>query len=605
MRGWDFDLTGDDDKGKKATPGRTNKGKRPANAPPNVNLTINEPAFRRPRLNNGAGPSRPAPMFLNLTATNATNENENETTHAARDPKATKRACFATMPVPPEYVQVGRPGDGWMRRGFGNGAFALKPHQVRVSQTFVHPETPGVLLFYSTGSGKTLASVAAAENLAHFEQRWRRVVVIMPAPLVPLFNSTLRTLAPAHPGLFQVMSYHALLGCPLRDLHKLGRDAVLIVDEVQALRNPNNSDHSKRNLLDCVLAVSSTAHKRLLLSGTPIMNYPYEIGSVLALLYPHRVTEVLKRWRQGNNGKEVSEATFVARYGINATQHQDELRAMLRCTVLFYEPNAENKRMYPRVEDQVVKVPMLPMQAGLHCTAVDNKKAQELMERARRRAEQGLEEPSAAVTFLVGPRQFALYVRDTSPPFFVESPKLDRACETIAAEVTKRHPGKCIVYSSFLKHGLDVMHTMLRDRGIPCAVFTGSTKDKDREAIIRRYNTGEVRVLLMSDAGKEGLDLKETTQVHVMEPQWNEAKIQQVIGRAVRYGSHAEGQASKVSVFRYVAVLRFPCVGVKTVLSKQSADQFLQHLSDAKHARNKRFLEWLKAVALENEGVCF
>jgi len=45
---------------------------------------------------------------------------------------------------------------------------------------------------------------------------------------------------------------------------------------------------------------------------------------------------------------------------------------------------------------------------------------------------------------------------------------------------------------------------------------------------------------MATSAGAEGLDLKNIRQVLIMEPHWNEVKIKQVIGRAIRRDSHKD-----------------------------------------------------------------
>jgi hypothetical protein len=47
-----------------------------------------------------------------------------------------------------------------------------------------------------------------------------------------------------------------------------------------------------------------------------------------------------------------------------------------------------------------------------------------------------------------------------------------------------------------------------------------------------------VRVVLISEAGSEGLDFKNIRQVHILEPWYNMNRLEQVIGRAVRTKSH-------------------------------------------------------------------
>ena len=66
-----------------------------------------------------------------------------------------------------------------------------------------------------------------------------------------------------------------------------------------------------------------------------------------------------------------------------------------------------------------------------------------------------------------------------------------------------------------------------------------------------------IKVIMITQSGAEGISLKNVRQVHIMEPYWNKIRIKQVIGRAVRAGSHmalpkAERQ---VDVFLYLMSL--------------------------------------------------
>ena len=51
-------------------------------------------------------------------------------------------------------------------------------------------------------------------------------------------------------------------------------------------------------------------------------------------------------------------------------------------------------------------------------------------------------------------------------------------------------------------------------------------------------NGEHVRVVLISEAGSEGLDFKNIRQVHILDPWYNMNRIEQVLGRAVRTKSH-------------------------------------------------------------------
>jgi hypothetical protein len=114
-----------------------------------------------------------------------------------------------------------------------------------------------------------------------------------------------------------------------------------------------------------------------------------------------------------------------------------------------------------------------------------------------------------------------------------------------------------IVYSTYLGAGLNPMSRALQKHNIPHNVFTGEVPKKQRDQMVLDYNSGKVPVLLVSGAGAEGLDLKGTKAIQIMEPHWNESRINQVIGRGIRYQSHAHlpEHERKVKVLRYTTVL--------------------------------------------------
>ena len=64
------------------------------------------------------------------------------------------------------------------------------------------------------------------------------------------------------------------------------------------------------------------------------------------------------------------------------------------------------------------------------------------------------------------------------------------------------------------------------------------------------------KVFMITQSGAEGISLFNTRQVHLMEPYWNNVRIQQVIGRAIRLCSHMnlEWDDRMVEVFQYLSV---------------------------------------------------
>jgi superfamily II DNA/RNA helicase len=86
----------------------------------------------------------------------------------------------------------------------------------------------------------------------------------------------------------------------------------------------------------------------------------------------------------------------------------------------------------------------------------------------------------------------------------------------------------------------------------------GKMNKESRRQSVEKFNTGQANVLLISRAGGEGLDLVATNIVYILEPTWNDAAIQQIIGRAVRRNSHASLPPAERVVHVYSMMLLKP-----------------------------------------------
>ena len=120
------------------------------------------------------------------------------------------------------------------------------------------------------------------------------------------------------------------------------------------------------------------------------------------------------------------------------------------------------------------------------------------------------------------------------------------------------------------------------DAGKPrFALYTGTESTEEKEIILNIYNgaweyvpvsitttlreqkldtnvRGEViKALMITASGAEGINLKNTRYVHVVEPYWHMVRLEQVIGRARRICSHEElpEKMRTIKVFLYLAVL--------------------------------------------------
>ena len=71
-------------------------------------------------------------------------------------------------------------------------------------------------------------------------------------------------------------------------------------------------------------------------------------------------------------------------------------------------------------------------------------------------------------------------------------------------------------------------------------------------------NLGEIiKLLMITASGSEGINLRNTRYVHIMEPYWNPIRIQQIIGRSRRICSHFRLPKDLQNVQVYVYVMQF------------------------------------------------
>ena len=145
--------------------------------------------------------------------------------------------------------------------------------------------------------------------------------------------------------------------------------------------------------------------------------------------------------------------------------------------------------------------------------------------------------------------------------------------------------GVILVYSQYIEGGLIPLGIVLEELGftrygqspsllknntinknnMKYVMITGDinhSKDNVEEikdcTNIDNVNGDKVKVILISRAGSEGIDLKYIRQVHILEPWYNTSRIEQIIGRAIRSRSHCDLSFNKrnVQIFLYGTILQ-------------------------------------------------
>jgi SNF2 family DNA or RNA helicase len=185
------------------------------------------------------------------------------------------------------------------------------------------------------------------------------------------------------------------------------------------------------------------------------------------------------------------------------------------------------------------------------------------------------------------------------------SPKITKAVGLLETESAANPDHRALVYSNYLGTLRDYSSELTK-REIPHAFFSGQQTMKDRKKTVENYNSGKLKALLVSSAGGEGLDLKGTRQVQILEPHWNAEKIKQVEGRAVRRGSHdyLPSDQRNVLVQRFDAYPRKSLGSILTggLLGKRKGvEQGLRVMADNKERLNQELIDLLKKTAIHSQ----
>ena len=259
----------------------------------------------------------------------------------------------------------------------------------------------------------------------------------------------------------------------------------------------------------------------------------------------------------------------------------------------------------------------------------------------------------SAMTFLRENREKLL-----SPSSLAQySPKMLEILKNIQKE---DHEGLHLVYSNFVTmEGIGIFQEVLNANGFQefkikkqggqwvldykhdgsqyYALYTGNEEAEVREIVRNVFNGdwdnvpdtitlelrkqspnnmyGEIiKVFMITAAGAEGINLKNTRYVHIMEPYWHNVRLEQVIGRARRINSHIAlpEELQTVEVFLYLSVMseshktneNFKEIQVNDLSKLRentpvTTDEYLYEIAQMKQKINGQFLRIIKETAMD------
>ncbi|MFE5818881.1 SNF2-related protein [Streptomyces sp. NPDC056479] len=354
---------------------------------------------------------------------------------------------------------------------------------------------------------------------------WQREIEkFAPGTRVRRFHGSRRDLDSVADGEFVLTTY----GTMRLDAHRLAEVpwGMVVADEAQHVKNPYSA--AARALR------SIGARARVALTGTPVENNLSELWAILDWTTPGLLGRL---------------GTFRARYA-RAVEGGRDPAAAERLARLVRPFLLRRRKSDPGIAPELPPktetdraVSLTTEQAGLY-EAVVRETLAEISE-ADSMARRGM-----IVKLLTGLKQIcnhpAQFLKEERPTIAGRSGKLellDELLDTILAE-----GASVLIFTQYVRMGR-LIEEHLAARGVPTQFLHGGTPVAAREALVERFQDGEVPVFLLSlKAAGTGLNLTRAEHVVHYDRWWNPAVEAQATDRAYRIG-----QTRPVQVHRLIA----------------------------------------------------
>ncbi|HEY9372149.1 DEAD/DEAH box helicase [Streptomyces sp.] len=371
-----------------------------------------------------------------------------------------------------------------------------------------------------TSAGPTLV-VCPTSLMGNWQ---REIEKFAPGTPVRRFHGAARSLEGLADGEFVLTTY----GTMRLDARRLAGTGwgMVVADEAQHVKNPYSATAKELRTIG--------AKARVALSGTPVENNLSELWAILDWTTPGLLGRL---------------GTFRSRYAQAVEGGQDpaaaeRLSALVRPFLLRRRKSDPGiaPELPPKTEtDRAVS--LTAEQTGLYEAVV-----RETLDAIA--AADGMERRGLVVKLLTALKQIcnhpAQYLKEERPRIDGRSGKLellDELLDTIVAE-----GASVLVFTQYVQMAR-LLERHLADRGVPSQFLHGGTPIAQREAMVQRFQDGDVPVFLLSlKAAGTGLNLTRAGHVVHYDRWWNPAVEAQATDRAYRIG-----QTQPVQVHRLIA----------------------------------------------------
>lgn len=287
-----------------------------------------------------------------------------------------------------------------------------------------------------------------------------------------------------------------------------------------------------------------------LLSATPFTNHPLEYYSVFSLIADKmlqkmgfsNVNEFFGTFMEAENDYEFkADGSYQRKTDIRSFKNYRQFKK-LREAFMDFKDGEQSGIVRPNRVQQTYEIPQ--SQYGLEMEA----KAQEIFKENENEDGKGAKVLRAItelrkIAFSPFASKFSIDIGKDYKKFAEESPKIKVLMDLIKQNKKDKPEAGQIIYVDqvgveFLPLMRDYLINEVGYKEKEVEIISGATAKPKRVDIQDRYNKGEVKVVLGSEAIKEGLNLQEnTTDLYILSLPWNFTQLRQVIGRGWRQGN--------------------------------------------------------------------
>lgn len=367
---------------------------------------------------------------------------------------------------------------------------------------------------------------------------------------------------------------------------------VIIVDEAHNLfRAIINGSKNAINLYELIM--KSKDAKVFFLSGKPIAKHPFEMVPCFNMLggrytdskefaiLPEKYADFAKYFIGDDGIKNKGKFQNRIQGMVSYVSHNSTLG---KNSDVWKEQSMNTDSGFPTELPLIVKrVHMDEQQYTAYILARDREKEETSRKKKFERLEVGplsIPGQGSSSTYRIRSRQISNYYQSgigfKTPVAEIPLEKTDSPKYRQMYKDIQKSTGITMVFSQLLHmSGLGVFARYLLkngwkqyggtdvDKTKPTFAFISGNLSKDERTNIQNVLNSEenkdgdiISAILISDAGAEGLDLKNIRLVLIMEPQWTDSKFNQVKHRAIRKNSHMmlKPDQRNVQVIVYLAI---------------------------------------------------